>query len=322
MNSTTGNGSIESSSCFSTMAYKIGQTIALSLIIAVSLTGNSFIVLIVYKTPTLRKPINYFIANMAMSDLLYSIFWPPTRLSLIHSTNLWLISGKFGPALCKLVHFFTDVSTTVSIQNLILITVDRFVAVVFPLRSPLIRSKLCPFFILGTWIVAAAVVSPHLFTFQLVEHSEKMVCVMRWKKAFGEPSSLTYYVLVGSILFRYLTVMLLISLYSIIIIKLKTQKHPGEQSENTQQQRNRRNRNVLQLSIAIVLVFVCCWLPFTTNLLIIWYRATSIHFSCGFLLYNYVAYYMAVGYCAINPIICFAFSSNYREGLKRLMNCS
>ena len=322
MNSTTGNGSIESPSCFSTTAYKIGGTIALSLIIAVSLMANSFIVLIVYKTPTLRKPINYFIANMAMSDLLYSIFWPPTRLSLIHSTNLWLIGGQFGQALCKLVHFFADVSSIVSIQNLVLITVDRFVAVVFPLRSPLIRSKLCSFFILGTWIVAAAVVSPILFIFQLVEHSEKMVCVRRWKKAFGESSSLTYYVLVGSILFRYLPVMLLISLYSIIIIKLKTQKHPGEQSENTQQQRNRRNRNVLQLSIAIVLVFVFCWLPFTTNLLIIGYRATSIHFSSGFWLYYDVTYYMAVGYCAINPIIWFAFSSNYREGLKRLMNCS
>ena len=36
--------------------------------------------------------------------------------------------------------------------------------------------------------------------------------------------------------------------------------------------------------------------------------------------YYYVTYYMAVGYCAINPIICFAFSSNYREGLKRLIN--
>ena len=324
MNSTTWNGSIETSneSCFSTTAYKIGGTVALSLILAVSLMANSFIVLIVCKTPTLRKPINYFIANMAISDLLFSIFWLPKNLSLLRTNQSWLIGGKFGQALCKLAPFFGDVSTIVSIQNLVLIAVDRFVAVVFPLRSPLIRSKLCPFFILGTWIVAAAVVSPHLFTYQLVEHSEKMFCVMRWKKAFGESSSLTYYVLVGSILFRYLLVMLLISLYSIIIIKLKTQKHPGEQSENTQQQRNRRNRNVLQLSIAIVLVFVFCWLPFTTNLLIIGYRATSIHFSSGFWLYYDVTYYMAVGYCAINPIICFAFSSNYREGLKRLMNCS
>ncbi|CAH3111922.1 unnamed protein product [Porites lobata] len=322
MNSTTGNESIESSSCFSTTAYKIGQTITLSLIVAVSLTGNSFIVLIVYKTPTLRKPINYFIANMAMSDLLYSIIWPPTTLSLIHSTNLWLIGGQFGQALCKLVHF-SDVSSIVSIQNLVLITVDRFVAVVFPLRSPLIRSKLCPFFILGTWIVAAAYLSPYFYTYQLVEYAGKRWCAARRKKVFGTSSSLADYHLVGPILFIYIPVMLLVLLYSIIIIKLKTQKHPGEQSANTQQQRNRRNRNVLQLSIAIVLVFVFCWLPNTTNFLIIRYRASSIHqFSCGFWLYYYVTYYIAVGYCAINPIICFAFSSNYRQGLKRLMNCS
>ena len=106
MNSTTGNGSIESSSCFSsTTAYKIGGTVTLSLILAVSLMANSFIVLIVYKTQTLRKPISYFIANMAMSDLLYSIFQIPFRLSMLHTTS-WLIGGKFGQALCKLVPFF------------------------------------------------------------------------------------------------------------------------------------------------------------------------------------------------------------------------
>ena len=323
MNSTTWNGSIEFSSCFSTTAYKIGQTIALSLILAVSLMANSFIVLIVYKKPTLRKPINYFIANMAMSDLLYSIFWPTLNLSEIHTNYAWPIGGQFGHAWCKLVPFFDTVSTLVSMQNLVLITVDRFVAVVFPLRSPLIISKLCPFFILGTWIASAASSSPHFFTYRLVEYSGEMRCVMRWKKAFGESSSFADYLLAGSILFRYISVMLLIILYSIIIIKLKTQKHPGEQSANTQQQRNRRNRNVLQLSIAIVLVFVFCRLPYATNFLIIGYRASSIHqFSCGFWLYYYVTYYMAVGYCAINPIICFVFSSNYRQGLKRLMNCS
>ena len=323
MNSTTGNGSIESSSCFSTTAHNIGGTIALSLIIAVSLMANSFIVLIVYKTPTLRKPINYFIANMAMSDLLYSLFLPPRNLSLLHTNQSWLIGGQFGQALCKLVPFFDGVSSIVSIQNLVLITVDRFVAVIFPLRSPLIRSKLCPFFILGTWIVSAAVISPYLFTFQLVEYSREMRCVTGWKKAFGESSSFADYLLAGSILFRYIPVMLLAILYFIIIIKLKTQKHPGEQSVNTQQQRNRRNRNVLQLSIAIVLVFVFCWLPFTISFLIIEYRGSSIHsVSCGFWLYYCVSYYMGVGYCAINPIICFLFSSNYRESLKRLMNCS
>ena len=325
MNSTTGNGSPFEYhlSCFGVLtAYKIGETIALSLILAVSLMANSFIVLIVYKTPTLRKPINYFIANMAMSDLLFSIFWLPTSLSLLHTNQSWLIGGQFGQVLCKLIPFFADFSTIVSIQNLVLITVDRFGAVVFPLRSPLLRSKLCPFFILGTWITSAAVCSPHWFTYRLVENSGEMRCDTTWKKAFGESSSLADYHLACCILFIYIPVMLLVLLYSIIIIKLKKQLHPGEQSANTQQQRNRRNRNVLQLSIAIVLVFVFCRLPYATTFLIILYRASSIHFSCGFWLYYEVTYNIGVGYCAINPIICFVFSSNYRQGLKRLMNCS
>ena len=174
--------------------------------------------------------------------------------SLLHTNRSWLIGGQFGQALCKLVPFFTDVSSTVSIQNLVLITVDRWVAVVFPLRSPLIRSKLCPFFILGTWIAGVAVISPQFFTFQLVENSVgKMICVMRWEEAFGESLSFADYQLAGSMLFRFIPVMLLAILYSIMLFKLKARAHPGEQSANTQQQRNRRNRNVLQMSIAIVL---------------------------------------------------------------------
>ena len=327
MDSTIGHGSpfeYSISNCFGVLtAYKIGETIALSLILAVSLMANSFIVKIVYQTPTLRKPINYFIANMALSDLLFAIFWLPTRLSLLHTNQSWLIGGQFGQALCKLSPFFGDVSTIVSIQNLVLIAVDRFVAVVFPLRSPLIRSKLCPFFILGTWIAGVAVILPHFFTFQLVENSvAKMVCVVRWEEAFGESLSFADYQLAGSILFRFIPVTLLAILYSIMLFKLKARVHPGEQSANTQQQRNRRNRNVLQMSIAIVLVFVFCWLPYDITFFIIMYRASSTHFSCGFGLYYEVTYHMAVGYCAINPIICFIFSSNYRQALKRLMNCS
>ena len=254
-----------------------------------------------------------------MSDLLYSIFEIPFALSTLHTTS-WLIGGKFGLALCKLVPFFRNVSIIVSIQNLILIAVNRFGAVVFPLRSPLIKSKLCPFFISATWIVAGAIFSPYLFNSELFEYSGGMWCAMRWKKAFGESSFFSEHVLVDRILFTYIPLVLLVLLYSIILIKVKIQAHPGEQSANTQQQRNRRNRSVFQMSTAIVLVFLLCWLPFKTNVLVIWY--SSMDFSCGFFLYHAVTYYMSCGYFAINPIICFVFSSNYRQGLKRLMNCS
>ena len=259
---------------------------------------------------------------MALSDLLYPIFWIPWNLSYLHTNYLFVIGGKLGQALCKLVPFFTTASLTVSIQNLILIAVDRFGAVVFPLRSPLIRSKLCPFFILATWIVAVAVSSPRLFANELVESPEGTWCVTRRKKAFGESLSYASFVLAYSSLFIYIPVLLLVTLYSIIVIKLKTQAHPGEQSANSQQQRGRRNRNVLQMSIAIVTVFVLCWLPYSINSLILWYQDTFTPLSCSFWIYDEVTIYMSNAYCAINPVICFMFSSNYRKALKRLIKCS
>ena len=303
-------------------ALKIGGTVSFCLIVIVSLPANSLIAMIVYKTRSLRKPINYFIANMALSDLLIPVLWIPWHLSSLHTNSSFPISGQLGQALCKLVSFFGDVSIDVSSQNLILIAVDRFGAVVFPLRSPLIRSKLTPFFILATWIVAVAVTSPYLFAKELVESPEGTRCVTRWKKAFGESSSLASFQLAKHILFLYIPVLFLVILYPIIVIKLKTQVHPGEQSANSQQQRDRRNRNVLQMSIAIVTVFVLCWLPYSISVLIIQYQDTFTHLSCSFWIYDEVTGYVAIAYCAINPVICFMFSSNYRKALKRLIKCS
>ena len=144
------------------------------------------------------------------------------------------------------------------------------------------------------------------------------------EEVFGESSSFASFLLAYDIVFGYIPVMLLVILYSTIFIKLKTQAHPGEQSTNNQQQRKRRNRNVLQMSIAIVIVFVLCWLPFNTNhlIFIMRYQDRSAHFSCSFQIYFDVTNFMTQTYCAINLIICFVFSSNYRKGLKRLIKCS
>ena len=165
---TTTNGT-QPSSCASNLrtAEKVGKTVAYCLIFLVSLTGNTVIGIIVYKTKTMRKPINFFIVNMAMSDMLYPIFIFAVEVQMLY-INSWLIGGPLGQASCKLVYFLPEVSAVVSIQCLVLITVGRFGAVVYPLRSPLISSKLCPFLVLATWIVAMAIHSPHLFAFRLV----------------------------------------------------------------------------------------------------------------------------------------------------------
>ena len=173
MNTTANRSSSSGCSCLvNPEALKVGETVAYSLILVVSLVGNSLSALIVYKTPTLRKPINILIANMAMSDLLYPIFLFPVRLTGLN-VGSWLIGGTFGQALCKIHAFFADISSLVSIQSLVLITVDRYAAVVVPLRSPLISRKVCRCLIVGTWILAAAFFFRHIFLPSILLNTKK-----------------------------------------------------------------------------------------------------------------------------------------------------
>ena len=262
------------------------------------------------------------IANMAMSDLLFPIFLLPLQLAEFH-VGSWIIGGALGQALCKLHIFLANVSGVVSIQSLVLIAVDRFGAVVVPLRSPLITRKLCPFFIIATWIVAMAVHSPYLVAFKLVKYSERLTCKGLWQEAFGG-SIYPNYLLAGVIVFYYIPFVLLVILYSIILIKLKTQVHPGEQSANAEEQRTRRNRNVLKMATTIVVVFFICWIPFVSNAIIDEFSAPdSLTFSsCSFYRYFNVTFFMAYANCAINPIICLTLNSNYRQAFKRLVSCS
>ena len=317
---TTMNGT-QPLSCFNPTAERIAKTIAYCLLFVVSLTGNILIGLIVYKTKTMRKPINFLIVNMAMSDLLYPIFLFPWKITEIN-VGSWLISGPLGQALCKLLTFLADVSTAVSVQSLVLIAVDRFGAVVFPLRSQLISTKLCRFFILATWIVAMAILSPYLFAFKLAEYPGGLVCLWQWNEAFGETSSHANYLLAYLIVLVYIPLVLIALIYSVILLKLKSQKIPGEQSVNAREQRAKRERNVLTMSIAIVLVFTICWLPLTACSLLLFFPLDSIMISsCGFRYSRSISFFLACSNCAINPCICFIFSGNYRQGLKNLLSC-
>ena len=312
-----GSSSWSCSSLIILEAGKIGATVALSLLLVVSLIGNLLIVLIVYKTPTLRKPINMLIANMAMSDLLFPIFSFPFRLAYLHGGGGWLIGGNLGQASCKLHVFGTYICSLVSVQSLVLITVDRFGAVVVPLRSPLITIKQCPFFIVATWIIAMAVHSPYLVAQKLVEYPGGMSCKTQWRETFGENANRNY-ILVLAIVFFFTSFVLLVILYSVILIKLKRQAHPGEPSANAEEQRTRRIRSVLKMAIAIVVVFFICWIPMFTNWTISLLSAPMSSISCSFLLYDLITSFMPLANCALNPIICLIFSGNYRQALKRL----
>ena len=321
MNNTTGTASmiVVCNNVINVSGLKIGLTIGYSLILVLSLAGNSAIGVIFYKTPSLRKPINYLIINMAMSDLIFPLITVPWFLVRFYTSPVdhWLIGGPLGQALCKLIVYVPAVSYGVSCQSLVLIAVDRFVAVVFPLRSTVISRKLFPFVITATWIFALAFYSPWLNSAKVDELKKHSVCsaikmsdqIKSWQIAVA----ITNYIII------IITIVLLVILYSIIVIKLKLQTRPGEQSNNAEKKRAKRNRKVLRMACAIVLAFSLCCVPMLTlGFMSLFPKIMS---SCGVPIFVFIAIFMYHVNCAVNPIICLIFSSNYRQGLKRILKC-
>ena len=192
---------------------------------------------------------------------------------------------------------------------------------VFPLRSPLISSKRCRFFILATWIIAMVVFCPSLFTWKVVEQPRGLACVRRWKAAVEESSLKETFPVAMTILYLYFPLVFIGILYLIIAFKMKANKIIGLQSVNVREQRLKRERNVLKMCIAIVLVFAVCWVPFSIWWLLFLYSSDRTISSCGFQFFGVIAVFLRRSNCAVNPYICFIFSGNYRQGLKNLFSC-
>ena len=58
---------------------KLGKTLGLSLIMSLALVGNLLVILVFKRNLTTRTNTNYFIVNMAVSDLLFPLFVWPTK---------------------------------------------------------------------------------------------------------------------------------------------------------------------------------------------------------------------------------------------------
>ena len=101
----------------------------------VALIGNVLIIVVFHKYKPIRKSFNYFVLNMAISDLFTPLTIMPFIIAKTLSDGAFLerIRSPLAGVVCKLCYFLTDTSIVVSIISLLMISLDRLIAVVFPL---------------------------------------------------------------------------------------------------------------------------------------------------------------------------------------------
>ena len=291
---------------------KITKIVLFSIILLSSLVGNSLIVIIVYKREDLRKTTNYFIVNMAVSDIIYPLQAIPFHLvQVVSGTSQWPIGGTAGLILCKLGTYLRRVSATVSVESLVWIAVDRFIAVVLPMKAHLMSSRFRAFAIGSTWIVAMVINCSDLYAYELKKKNDDLVC-----EASYDPSStfITYAEKVRPTLIHIAPLPIMTILYCVIVKTLRRQDK-ALNCDLTKNQMAQRKQRAIKMSVCIMIAFYICVLPMLLLQLTLFSeheKEMSCPFFKGLAIAAYLMFYLS---STTNPIICMAFVQRYRHGM-------
>lgn len=298
---------------------KISKLWAYCVILLGSFFGNAFIIAIVYKHRDLHKTIDYFIVNTAVSDLIFPLLVLPVQIRRMQADSQdWPINGIFGLMFCKLCYFASLVSMHVSAQSLVWIAIDRFVAVVFPLKLGLISKKIRTIAIVSMWIFAGFLHSPSLIVVELVVTASGTVCKeVDSESVFSDQEAITTYLWL-QFTFLYIGPLFSITiLYTAIAIALKKRNKALANTEpNVKRSQSMRNRRqAMLMAVVIMVLYYICVTPHTLLHFVPFWRP-----SCAFLrVLIFMASFSIYSSSIVNPTICLTFVKSYRRGLRNIL---
>lgn len=296
------------------------KILAYSTIFCIALAGNARVILLVLQSSNMRRrTINLFVVNMAISDLLISLFaMPRTMIEIGDGVGYWYVTGDIGNALCKLYFFVQDTATAVSMESLIIIACDRYFALAYPTHAaPTTKRRIL--IIAATWIIAMAVHFPYLLIYNIQTFPDgSSVCMHTWSTDIEEHARMTRnYYFIQFTLFVIIPIVLLTALYSGILYKLKQQEYLIRSVSNgSSSSKRRREFHVLKMAIAILAGFAVCWVPFNTYVFIVVF-IWKFHIPCNLEDLRFFVFFMAYSNSALNPCIYIYFSRNFQKLSKR-----
>ncbi|XP_052784987.1 allatostatin-A receptor-like [Mya arenaria] len=288
--------------------------IIFGLIVALGLLGNLLVIVVILMNQQMRSTTNILILNLAIADLCFIIFCVPFT-----GTGYVLPQWPFGRIWCKIVQFLIYVCAYASVYTLVMMSLDRYLAVVHPIYSMSYRTQRNTVWILlCLWGLILGGHTPLLFHNDVIHYvyngDPRSACVNKVTVNNNSAAKLFYgsFFACGYVL----PLSLIVVLYGFMLKRLLYGVVPGgsQRAESI-----RSKKRVTKMVVIVVVIFALCWLPIQIVFIIQNFGNfdEGVHSIAIQMVSNCLAYMNS----CVNPILYAFLSDNFRRSFKKVLCC-
>lgn len=246
------------------------EVAVLVLVLLLALTGNLCVLCAIHATKHGQSRMYYFMKHLSIADLVVAVLQVLPQL-------IWDITFRFhGPDfLCRLVKYLQVVGMFASTYILVLMSIDRCLAICQPLRS--VHRGKDRLFVVASWIVSLIFSTPQAYIFSLTEVGDGVYdCWGHFVQPWGAKAYITWI----SLSVYIVPVTVLSICYGLICFKiwqnfnLKTRREhrpslSARASKGAHLSRvssvrliSKAKIRTVKMTFVVVLAYIICWTPF------------------------------------------------------------
>ncbi|GAA6067371.1 prokineticin receptor 1b [Tachysurus ichikawai] len=279
--------------------------------------GNFLFIATLARYKKLRNLTNLLIANLAVSDFLVAVVCCPF---LVDYYVVKQLSWDHGKVLCACVNYLRTVSLYVSTNALLAIAVDRYMAIIHPLR-PRMKHQTAYCLITGVWVVPVIISIPSAYFTSATKvpygaNRSKTFCAQIWT-VDQQLYYRSYFLFIFAV--EFLCPVLSMALcYMRISRELWFKSVPGFPTDQIRKRLRCRRKTVMVL-IGILTAYILCWAPYYGYTILRDFYPTLISREKNSLVAFYIIECIAMSNSMINTFCFVSVKNNTAVYFKRIV---
>ncbi|XP_070566036.1 G-protein coupled receptor 54-like [Ptychodera flava] len=280
------------------------------------LVGNVFIIFMVFKYSHMRTVTNYYIVNLALTDIALLLICVPMTSSVYAFHTKWM----FGDTMCRIVAWMQFASWQATCLTLTVISVDRYHAIVHPIKSIKYRTPRAAIVVnVSIWLYSYLVTTPTLYFYRQEVYSfdpDHPFC-LEFYESNATFSVNNIFALIYTLQAYLIPLVIVFVCYALMLKRLWRTSGPSEDAVMSEQA-SRQKRKITRMVFVVVMLYTLCHLPH--HVFNILFRFNYDMFSGKNDLLKYLRMVTASFLhfnSVINPVVYNVLGDNFKKSLKK-----